>query len=338
MQRIKCELSIFLLIAVACLSSAANSFAAAPPIVTQLYDNGHTNWNPNETVLTAAKVKSSLKLLFSRTLDGQVYAQPLYVPNLNMGTLGIHNVVFIATEHNTVYAFDADTNAAPLWSKSLTPAGETVQVPSDYNNTRVPEVGITGTPVIDLASQTIYAVAASKTTTSPVVYRQRLSALNILNGAHRTGSPVDIHAKYPGTGGIQDGLGNVVFDPLAHFNRPSLLLFNGLVYTAWGSHEDNGVYQGWVIAYNKTTLAQAGVFNTSPNNPPDVGGGSIWQSSIGLVSDADSVYVITGNGPYNANTGGPNYGDTSIRLSTAFKVLDYFTPCNQQELNSLDVD
>jgi hypothetical protein len=149
---------------------------------------------------------------------------------------------------------------------------------------------------------------------------------------------VDIHAKYPGTGGTQDGLGNVVFDPLVHFNRPSLLLFNNLVYTGWSSHEDNGEYQGWMIAYNKTTLAQAGVFNTSPNNPPGVGGGSIWQSSIGLVSDADSVYIVTGNGPYDANTGGPNFGDSAIRLSTSFKVLDYFTPCNQQELNTLDVD
>ena len=330
-------ISIVLAIAALALFSLAANSWAAPAFVTQMFDNAHTSWNPNETQLTTAKVKSSLKLLFKRSLDAQVYSQPLYLPNLNMGTLGTRNALFVATENNTIYCFDADSGAT-LWTKHLTPAGETVQVAADYNNTRVPQVGITGTPVIDVASGTIYAVAASKTISSPVVFHQRLNALNVVNGAPRTGSPVDIHAKYPGTGGIQDGHGNVVFDPLAQFNRPALLLFNGLVYTAWGSHEDNGNYQGWVIAYNKTTLAQAGVFNTSPSNPPGTGGGSIWQSSIGLAADSDSVYFISANGPFNVNTGGPNYGDSSIRLGTSFQVLDYFTPCNQQELNDLDVD
>ncbi len=338
MHRMTRGISIVLTIAaVALFSLAANSWAA-PAFVTQMFDNGHTSSNPNETQLTVAKVKSSFGPLFKRSLDAQVYSQPLYLPNLNMGTLGTHNALFIATENNTIYAFDADTNGPPLWTRNLTPAGETVQVATDYNNTRVPQVGITGTPVIDLASGTIYAVAASKTISSPVVFHQRLNALNVVNGAARAGSPVDIHAKYHGTGGIQDGQGNVVFDPLAEFNRPALLLFNGLVYTGWGSHEDNGNYQGWVIAYNKTTLQQAGVFNTSPSNPPGTGGGSIWQASIGLVADSDSVYFISGNGPFDVNTGGPNYGDSAVRLGTSFQVLDYFTPCNQQELNSLDVD
>jgi len=337
MERMKRRISLVVTIAVLALVSLATNSWAAPTFVTQMFDNGHTSSNPNETQLTVARVKSSFKALFKRSLDAQVYSQPLYLPNLNMGALGTHNALFVATENNTIYCFNADTGAS-LWSRNVTPAGETVQVYTDYNNTRVPQVGITGTPVIDVASGTIYAVAASKTISSPVVFHQRLNALNVVNGAPRTGSPVDIHAKYHGTGGIQDGQGNVVFDPLPQFNRPALLLFNGLVYTGWGSHEDNGNYQGWVIAYNKTTLAQAGVFNTSPSNPPGVGGGSIWQASIGLVADSDSVYFISGNGPFNANTGGPNYGDSAMRLGTSFQVLDYFTPCNQAELDSLDVD
>src|SRR5258708_34231034 len=230
MYRTKRELSIVpAIIILIVISFVANSWAA-PAVVTQMFDNSHTSWNPAETQLTTAKIKSSFGLLFKRSLDAQVYAQPLYLPNLNMGTLGTHNVIFIATEANTIYAFDADTNAAPLWTKHLTLPGETVQVPSDYNNTRVPQVGITGTPVIDVATGTIYAVTASKTTSAPVVYHQRLNALNVVNGAHRTGSPVDIHAKYPGTGGIQDGFGNVVFHPLAQFSRRAMLVFNATVY------------------------------------------------------------------------------------------------------------
>ncbi len=144
-----------------------------------------------------------------------------------MGSLGTHNVIFVATENNTVYAFDAEKAGAPLWSKNLTRAGETLQVANDYNNDRVPQIGITGTPVIDPASGTLYAVAASKTTSSSTVFHQRLHALDITNGKERPNSPVDIMAKYPGTGGIQDGNGNVVFDPLIEFNRPALTLFSG---------------------------------------------------------------------------------------------------------------
>ncbi len=334
-QRLLDRKSIWL--ALASVFLLTSTLHATPrSVVTQMYDNGHTGWNSHETRLTVANVKSNFRFFFKVRTDGQTYAQPLYVPALKMGRLGTHNVVFVATENNTVYAFDADRAHAPLWSKNLTPSGETLQVADDYNNTRVPQIGITGTPVIDAASGTLYAVAASKTTSTATVFHQRLHALDITNGKERLNSPVDIVAKYPGTGGTQDGNGNVVFDPLVEFNRPALLLFSGNIYTAWGSHEDNGDYQGWVIAYDKTSLAQVGVFNTSPNLPTGVGGGSIWQASIGLVADDASIYALTANGPFD--TAGSNYGDSALRLGSSLNLADYFTPCNQQELNDLDVD
>ena len=313
---------------------------AAPAVVTQMYNNAHTSWNPNETRLTVANVKASFHLLFTDATDGQTYAQPLYIPHLRMGRLGTHNVIFVATENNTVYAFDADQAGSPLWSQNLTPNGETLQTSADYNNTntRVPQIGITGTPVIDLERHAIYAIAASKTLNSPVVFHQRLHSLDLATGNELPHSPVDIQAKYPGTGGLQDGSGNVVFDPLSHFNRAALLLFDNNIYVAFGSHEDTGIYQGWVMAYNKTSLAQVAVINTSPNLPTGVSGGSVWQSSIGLVADTNSVYAITANGPFDVNTGGVDYGDTALRLTSKLGVADYFTPCNQQALNDNDID
>jgi hypothetical protein len=319
----------------------ASVVQATPSVVTQMYDIGHSGWNRAETVLTVANVKSSFKFLFRNATDGQTYSQPLFIPGLKIGPKGSkkpHNVIFLATENNTVYAFDADTQEAPLWAENLTPSGETVQTSDDYNNTRVPQIGITGTPVIDRSTGTLYAVAASKTLAMPVVFHQRLHAIDITTGNERVGSPVDIVAKYPGTSGLQDGSGNVVFDPLAHFNRTALLLFGNRVYIAFGSHEDVPVYQGWVMAYDKSSLAQLAVLNTSPNLPAGVSGGSIWQSSMGLAADSTSVYAITANGPFDANTGGVDYGDTVLRLDANLNVTDYFTPCNQQELDDLDVD
>jgi hypothetical protein len=335
------SISILRWVAVAgVLLMASGVYAAAPPpaVVTQMYDNQHTGWAHSETRLTVANVKSNFELLFKDQTSGQTYAQPLYVPALKMGKLGTHNVIFVATENNIVYAFDADKARAPLWSVNLTPSGETLQVGDDYDNDRIPQIGITGTPVIDLASATLYAVAASKTTASTPVFHQRLHALNITNGQERTNSPVDITARSPGTGGTQDGAGNVVFDPLVEFNRTALTLFAGNIYTAWSAHEDNGVYQGWVIAYDKTTLAQVAVFNDSPNLPDGIGGGSIWQASVGLVADDASIYGLTANGQFDANTGGLDYGDSALRLGPALNVADYFTPCNQQVLDDLDVD
>lgn len=332
----KCSKRKPLWLVFASLFVVASAAAAAPPsITTQMYDNSHDGWNPNETQLTIANVKTNFQLLFKDSTDGGTYSQPLYVPALSMGSLGTHNVIFVATENNTVFAFDADKAGPPLWSTNLTPSGETLQVANDYENTRIPQIGITGTPVIDPVGGTIYAVAASKTTSTPVVFHQRLHSLDLTNGKERANGPVDIVAKFPGTGGTQDGNGNVVFDPLVEFDRAGLTLFGNNVYIPCSSHEDNGLYQGWVIAYNKTSLAQAAVFNDSPNLASGVGGGSIWQAAVGMVADDASIYALSANGPFDSNN---DYGDTALRLSPDLNLVDSFTPCNQQELDDLDVD
>lgn len=328
----------------------SRAYAGPPSVTTQMYNNTHQDWNPNETTLTVANVTSSFQLLFKDTTDDGTYSQPLYVPALTVGG-ATHNVIFLATENNSVYAFDADTAGTPLWMKNLTPAGETLQVSNDYANTRLPHIGITGTPVIDPSSNTLYVVAASKTTSSPTVFHQRLHALDITTGNERSGSPVDVAAKFPGTGGEQDGSGNVLFDPLIQFDRAGLMLFGNTVYIPWSAHEDNGLgpdgtpvgngeYQGWVIAYDKTSLAQVGVFNDSPNLASGTGGGSIWQAAVGMVADSSSIYALTANGAFDQNTGGGDYGDTLLRLNPApsLSVADYFTPCNQQVLGNDNID
>ncbi len=348
---------ITLSVILASVSPTTRGIATAQPpsVTTQMYNNAHTNWNSSETTLTVANVKSSFQHLFNDTIDDGTYFQPLYVPALNLGAAGTHNVIFVGTENNTVYAFDADTIGSPLWSKSLTPSGETLQVSTDYSNTRIPHMGISGTGVIDTSTNTLYVVAASKTTASPAVFHQRLHALDITTGSEKPNSPVDITAKYPGTGGEQDGNGNVVFDPLVQFDRGGLTLFGNTVYIPFSAHEDNGLgpngtvvgnglYEGWVIAYNKSSLMQVGVFNTDPSIVPSStygsGGGSIWQAAVGMVADDSSIYALTANGPFNANTGGPNYGETLLRLTQApgLGVGDYFTPCNQQVLGGDEVD
>ena len=342
------------------LLMASASLAQPPAVTTQLYDNQHTGWNPNETQLTVSNVKSSFKLLFKDTTDSGVtasnrgtYAQPLYVPGVQING-GTHNVVFVATEANNVYAFDADSQAAALWTKNLTPNGETLQVSADYSNNRIPAMGISGTPVIDPASGTLYVVAASKTTGGSPVYHQRLHALDITTGNERNNSPMDIQANYPGSGSPQDPnhSGHVLFNPVVEFDRAGLTLLGNTVYIPFSSHEDNGIepdgsidgtgaYQGWVIAYDKTSLAQVGVFNDSPSITPDpslgAGGGSIWQSAVGMVADSSSLYVLTANGPYDGN---PNYGDSLLRLTQApsLGIGDSFTPCNQQALYENDID
>ena len=187
----------------------------------------------------------------------------LYLPNLNMGALGTHNVLFVATEANTVYAFNADAAGAAM-ARGPYAEREALQTPSDYSNTRVPEVGITSTPVIDTSTNTIYLVAASKTTTTPTVYHQRLHALDVTTGKERLNSPADIQAKYPGSGGIQDGHGNVVFNPLTQFNRVAASFQRTRLYGLGFARRCRHL-SGWLIAYNKTTMQQVGVYNSAPD-------------------------------------------------------------------------
>ena len=251
-----------------------------------MYNNMHTGWNNQETQLTIANVKTNFKLLFTDKAEGQTYSQPLYVPGREYREARNPQCDFRRDREQHSSTLSMRTRRGkPLWASNLTPRGETLQVAADYENIRIPQAGISSTPVIDPATGTLYAVAASKTKGKHPVFHQRLHALDITTGKERPNSPVDIQAKFPGTGGEQDGQGNVVFDPLVEFNRAALTLFGNNVYTAWSAHEDIGNYQGWVIAYDKNTLAQSAVFNTSPSIVPDPMPGRVEARSGKLASE-----------------------------------------------------
>jgi len=274
--------------------------------------------------MTPANVNTAIfAKLFSCTLDspGYVDAEPLYVANLAMNDGNKHNVIFVATESDWVYAFDADSNSCQqLWKKSMLAAGETTVPAADTGETEdlTPEIGITSTPVIDINSGIIYVCAKSKD--SSANYHHRLHAINITSGAEPI-NPVEISASN--------------FVPLFHLQRPALLLNNGTVYLAFGSHGDHNTYQGWIMGYDPATLSQKFVWSsTSPNNQ-----GSIWQAGNGVASDSSgNIYVETANGAFDADTGGSNYSDSVVKLTSTGSVLDFFTPLNQSTLNANDVD
>jgi len=315
-------------------------------VTTQRYDNMRSAANTSETILTPAKVNSNqFGRLFTQPVDGQVYAQPLYLATMTIPNMGVHNVIFIATEHDSVYAFDADTNsganANPLWQVTLldaahgAAAGATTVPSADAASTDIaPELGITSTPVIDLASGTIYVVSKTKESGS---YVQRLHALDVTTGAEKFGGPAVIQASVPGVGNGSSG-GTLKFDPLWENNRASLLLLNGVVYIAFGAHNDNGPWHGWVIGYNASTLQQTSAFCTTPNGSA----GGIWMSGQALASDGTYIYAPTGNGTFDAATSAnSDYGDTLLKLSTTngqLAVSDYFTPFNQDWMNNNDYD
>jgi hypothetical protein len=318
---------------------------AGANVLTGHNDNARTGLNTNETVLTPANVVSTnFGQLFTQAVDGYVYAQPLVMTNLAIPGKGVHNVVFVATEHDSVYAFDADdnngSNALPLWQTSfINPAAGVTSVPSGEVDCTdlVPEIGITSTPVIDPVSGTIYVEAKTEEVTNSVrTFVHRLHALDISTGAEKFGGPALIQASFPGTGDGNDGAGNVPFDPLRHMNRPGLLLSHGVVYLAYASHCDNGPYHGWLIGYDAQTLAFTNIFNVTPNG----GLGGIWQSGAGPAADASgNIFVITGNGTFDSTTNN-DYGDSFLKLSTTngLQLVDYFTPFNQDALSSADED
>jgi hypothetical protein len=312
-------------------------------VITQHNDNSRTGQNLSETILTPSNVNVvTFGKLFSQTVDGYVYAQPLYLPNVNIPGKGTHNVLYVATEHDSVYAFDADSNtggnASPLWQKSfIDPAhGITTVSSADVSCTDlIPEIGITSTPAIDPASGTLYVLAKTKENGK---YAHRLHALDVTTGAEKFGGPVLIKGRIKGTG---DGSVNgfVYFNPLREAQRPGLLLQNGQVYIGWASHCDIGPYHGWVMSYNATTLAQTAVYNSTPNG----GLAGFWASGSGLAGDASfNTYVATGNGTFDADSNGLDYGDSIIKLAppakNRLKPIDYFTPFNQQQLNDTDAD
>ena len=261
---------------------------------------------------------------------------------MNLPGLGSRNVLYVATEHDSVYAFDADgLSTTALWKVSfINPAaGITTVSPSDTGETGdiAPEIGITGTPAIDPATGTLYVVAKTKevsgTTTNFV---QRLHAIDIATGAEKFGGPVLLQATVPGTGDGTDGTGHVPFNPLRENQREALLLNNGVVYIASASHGDHAPYHGWVLAYDAGTLTQVFAFNNTPNG----GLAGIWQSGAGPGADASgNVYFVSGNGTFDANTGGVDYGDSFTKLHpTTGAVVDYFTPYDQSTLDSSNLD
>jgi Fibronectin type III domain len=299
-------------------------------------DNLRTGQDLNETVLTPSNVNpTQFGKLFSYPLDGIAFASPLYVANVNIPGQGYHNVVYVATENDSVYAFDADDRSgSPLWHVSFLSTGVTPVPCGDTGECGdIPtEIGITSTPVIDPSSGTLYVVAATKEGTNHV---QRLHALDITTGAEKFGGPVVLQASVPGTGDSSSG-GVVTFDPLRENQRPGLLLNNGVVYLAFGSHGDNRPWHGWVLGYNASTLQQVVAYNVTPN----AYGGGIWQGGGGLAADANGdIYFTTSNGTFDVNSGGVDYGDSIEKLSPTGTVLDYFTPHDQSnmDVNNLDL-
>ena len=296
-------------------------------------DNLRSGVNSSETVLTPANVnQAQFGKLFSYPVDALAFASPLYVANVNIPGSGFHNVVYVATEHDSVYAFDADGSASnPIWKVSFLQNGATTVPCGDTGECGdIPnEIGITSTPVIDPSNGTLYVVAKTKEGSN---YVQRLHALDITTGAEKFGGPVVIQASVPGTG---DGTNAVSFNALRENQRTGLLLSNGVLYFGFASHGDNGPYYGWILGYNATTLQQTMAFNAAPNATQ----AGIWQSGGGLATDATGdLFFSTGNGAFDADGGGWDYGDSVMKLGTGGNVVDYFTPHDQGNMDSQDLD
>jgi hypothetical protein len=301
-------------------------------ILTANGDNYRTSANLQETQLTPSNVKPGhFGKLGSFGVDGQVYAQPLYVSKLAFPDGSTHNVLFIATMHNTVYAFDADqvSNAAPLWSVNLGPSFPPSLWDSSYTDIS-PECGILGTGAIDLQAGVLYVVAETLENGTATF---TLHALNLLDGSETKNGPVVIQAGASGSGAGSVG-GQVAFNPLQHLQRPGLLLANNSVYVSFGSHMDQSPWHGWIVSYNASNLTvQQGVFLTTSNGE----GGAIWQSGRGLATDdAGNIYAMTGNGDFD---GSANFGESFLKLSGSTAALaDWFTPADWQALSDIDAD
>jgi hypothetical protein len=270
---------------------------------------------------------TTFKKLFTRAVDGQIYAQPLYVANLLIGT-SYQNLVYIATEHDSVYALNADgKTTAPIWKRSFLGTNITT-VPKLSNGLISPEIGITGTPVIDPSSKTLYVAA---TTIERGAVKHKLHALSLTTGTEKYGGPVTISGGY----------GGVSFAASRQLQRPALLLVNGNVIICFGSHGDALPYQGWIFAYSATggALHRTGVLSTAPSSN---GAAAIWNSGGGPAADTkNNIFVVTGNGVFDLNTGGASAGNSFLKLTLsngAFQIVDFYTPSNQAQLKTNDLD
>ncbi len=357
MMKIHCLVGIVVAVLVA-------SRATGESVLTYHNNNARTGANTNETLLTPANVNpNSFGLLRKYPVDGYVYAQPLYFSGLNIPGKGVRNIVFVATANNSVYAFDADSDAGPdgglLWHDDLGEGIDLVdrhEFGGRYHNNvfqdMLPKIGITGTPVIDPDSGTLYVDAFTRTEseTGPS-FHHKIHALNITDGSERPFSPVEVTASVPGTG-FDSSNGVVTFDPRQHIQRPALTLAGGILYVAYGSAADTDPYHGWIIGYNASNLQLLPdcIFNTTPNATREkfgshAGEGALWMGGDGLCVDAETnLFFEVANGSFDADPSlgsGVNYGDSFMKLSTSgnrLAVVDYFTPFNQAKMQADDAD
>jgi outer membrane protein assembly factor BamB len=322
------------------MSAAPTPAHAGTDVLTYKNDLSRSGQNLSESTLTPGNVTaSSFGLLRTLAVDGKVDAQPLYVSQINVSG-SLHNMVYAASEHDSVYAFDADTGSL-LWQVSLLAPDET---PSDRHGCGqvTPEIGITSTPVIDRsagAHGTLYAVAMSKDSSS--AYHQRLHALDLATGAELLNGPAEISATFPAAGG-----GTTTFNAGQHEERAALLLLNGTIYTSWTSHCDIAPYFGWIIAFSESTLMRTAVLNVAANSGGT--GPAIWMSGGGPAADsAGNIYLLTANGAFETTldaNGFPNrqdYGNSFLKIATAggtLTVADYFTMYNEVAESSADED
>jgi outer membrane protein assembly factor BamB len=289
-------------------------------VLTQHNDNNRTGANLNERKLTPHNVsRATFGKLFTVNVDGQIYAQPLYVSGIYLPNRTQHNIVYVATMTNNLYAIDAD-NGVVLWTKNYgapVPASDVQCCCTDISST----IGILSTPVIDASTNTLYFVSRNKNTDG--TYHQWLNATDIVTGAAKLGGPKEITGTY----------GNLTFNSRIQNQRSALTLANGSIYLAWSSHNDCGPYHGWVMSYSAATLQQTGTYVNTPTG--SIGG--IWQSGQGLTVDGNgNVYFSSGNGTFSAD--GSNTGNSFVKLSPGLAQMDWFTPSNSDSLNAADAD
>ena len=353
------------LAAAASVSIAASQAKAPAPVrvdvLTQHNDTDRSGWNQREAALTPATVTAStFGKLFDLPVDGQIYTQPLVVTGVDIE--GVRDIVIVATQHNSVYAFDAETGEQ-MWFLHV---GPSIPTPNRYWNTAwgpyldlTQEVGITSTPVVDKATSTLYFTSVtwkpSSVTEGPVertwqndpdgpIVNYHLHAVDIRTGIARDGTPIVVEGSVPvipSHAGRHDGPARLTFNPMQHLQRAALLLVNQRLVVAFGSHADQAPYQGWVFAYDTRNLGEPPwMWSTVTGGAiTQMSGSGIWQAGMGLTADADgNVYLTTGNGPFDPSSG--NYGDSVVKLSmnNGLAVADYFSPCNQSCLEASDGD